>query len=426
MRLYLFFVLLLASLSAQAERYYWKHGDSPYTADNPALILSWWTTNMPASGAWTLADTKITLTSETSVKLEAWWTSTDPKYPGAWTYTYSSAVRFGDSCADDEDYSSSEYKCIPKPADCTSTAGQTAYHLSRTGKTRPTPNDPWPAGSVTGDPTMCSGSCRYTLAQATNVQCGTVRGGDPLAQFCLFEYRGTGEQCGPTDPKQNNGSTSPVPPTDPADPTDPANNCGPTHVWSGSTCVPKLDPDPSDPTDPTDPGGGDPGGGNPGGGDPGGGDPGGGDPGGGDPGGGDPGDGEDGIKGLACDEPLTCEGDAMTCAQLTLQKALKCDAEDATDFPEQKDEISDFLKNPAYRMEEDEEVNISSYFKEGTRFLPSSCPPPKVFHLTTGGGRTFQFSYESICLFASDLGFLIVAAAGVFFAIYVGRAAGGE
>ena len=122
---------------------------------------------------------------------------------------------------------------------------------------------------------------------------------------------------------------------------------------------------------------------------------------------------------------VTC-GTARACAQLTLEKALKCDGEDATDFPAQKDDISDFLKNPAYRMEEDEEVNIASYFKEGTRFLPSSCPPPKVFHLTTGGGRTFQFSYESICLFASDLGFLIVAAAGVFFAIYVGRAAGGE
>ncbi len=105
---------------------------------------------------------------------------------------------------------------------------------------------------------------------------------------------------------------------------------------------------------------------------------------------------------------------------------MKCNGEAATNFPGQKDDIADFLDNPDYKMEEDEEVDIASYFDEGTRFLPSSCPPPKTFHLTTGGGRTFQFSYESICQFASDLSYLIVAAAGVFFAIYIGRAAGGE
>ena len=66
-------------------------------------------------------------------------------------------------------------------------------------------------------------------------------------------------------------------------------------------------------------------------------------------------------------------------------------------------------------------------FNEGTRFLPASgCPQPKSFSLSTGGGRTFEFSFEPLCQFASDLSYLIVAAAGVFFAIYIGRASGGE
>ena len=422
MRLFFFLIVFSLSSSLSADTFFWSVAYNTVGAPSgsfPAPSPSKSCTALVTAHAFT--EQSLSKIDETAFRCDF---RISPNATG-----YALIGLSGSSCPDGQTLDPVEHECLPPPVDCSSTAGTTAYHLSATGKTRPTVDSPWPVGSVTGSPTMCSGACQYTLSQSTTVQCGSLKGGDPLIQYCLFKYSGSGLTCEPGDPQQNNGSTAPVPPTDPNDPADPANNCGPTHVWSGTTCVPKLDPDPSDPTDPTDPtdpGGGDPGGGNPGGGDPGGGDPGGGDPGGGDPGGGDPGDGEGGIKGLACDEQLTCEGDAMTCAQLTLQKALKCDAEDATDFPSQRDEISDFLKNPAYRMEEDEEVDISSYFKEGTRFLPSSCPLPKVFHLTTGGGRTFQFSYESICLFASDLGFLIVAAAGVFFAIYVGRAAGGE
>lgn len=96
------------------------------------------------------------------------------------------------------------------------------------------------------------------------------------------------------------------------------------------------------------------------------------------------------------------------------------------DFPKQKDAIGDFLGQPDLQPEEDEEVDVGSMFTEGTRFLPSGCPPPESVSLTTAGGRTFQFSYEPLCQLATDLSYLIVAAAGIFFAVYVGRAVGGE
>lgn len=343
-------------------------------------------------------------------------------------------LRFGDSCPEGNSYSETEFKCVPPsppPADCSASAGTTSYHLSATGKTRTSPDAPWPSGTVTGSPTMCSGSCQFSLAQSIQVQCGSLKGGDPLIQYCLFKYSGTGQPCSAGDPAQNSGSTAPVPPTDPNDPTDPANNCGPTHVWSGSVCVPKLDPDPADPTDPgtggTDPG---TGGGGPG---TGGGDPGtgGGDPGtgGGDPGtgGGDPGDDgpdEEGdvVKGEACDLDLTCEGDALQCAMLRQQKADRCNWQ--LDSKQTK-QIVDSFTGDKYKLGESS-TDIGSSFStalNSPRFLPASCPPPQRINIQ---GRSYSLPWSYVCDFASGLSYLIVAMAGVFFVTYVGRGFGGD
>ena len=123
---------------------------------------------------------------------------------------------------------------------------------------------------------------------------------------------------------------------------------------------------------------------------------------------------------------MNCVGDAIACAQLVYLKQQKCSGDAATDFLGQKDDIADFLDQPAFESEEDEEINLGEMFSEGTRFLPSSCPQAKSFSLTTNGGRTFSLSFEPLCQFASDLSYLIVAAAAVFYALYVGRAVGGE
>lgn len=334
--------------------------------------------------------------------------------------------RSGDSCPFSTLYNSATGACDPDP--CASTAGNVAYHLSATGKTRPTSSDPWPAGAVTGSPTMCSGSCQYSISQSTTVKCGTLKGGDPLSQYCLFQYSGTGQACAPGDPSQNNGTTAPVPPTDPNDPTDPANNCGPTHVWSGSVCVPKLDPDATDPGT----GGGDPGtgGGDPGtgGGDPGtgGGDPGtgGGDPGtgGGDPGDDGPDDEGDVVKGEACDLDLTCEGDAIQCAMLRQQKADRCNWQ--IDEKQTK-QIVDSFTGDKYKLGESS-TDLGASFSNALnspRFLPSSCPPPVRINIQ---GRSYSLTWAYVCDFASGLSYVIVALAGLFFVTYVGRGFGGD
>jgi hypothetical protein len=253
--------------------------------------------------------------------------------------------------------------------------------------------------------------------------------------YCVFTVQRTGTTC-----------------ASPTKAPDVPGGCPAGYQEVGGKCQLIEPPDPCE-TDPNGEGcgGGDPGGGDPceanpnaegcpGGGDPGGGDPceanpnaegcpGGGDPGGGDPGGGDPGGGDDGgsAGGYAnCDAPLACSGDAIACAQLELQKYEYCNGLEKSDFPGQQDDIADFLDQPDFEAEEDEEINLGEMFSEGTRFLPSSCPQAKSFSLTTNGGRTFSLSFEPLCQFASDLSYLIVAAAAVFYALYVGRAVGGE
>lgn len=197
--------------------------------------------------------------------------------------------------------------------------------------------------------------------------------------------------------------------TDPTDPTDPTN--------------------PTDPTDPTDPGGGDTGGGDTGGGDTGGGDTGGGDTGG--DTGGDSGADTGSVAGLPCDATLACSGDAIQCAMLQTQKEQKCLSASALDWPDQKADVESYVAAQSEGSEFDEgdgDVDVSGLFGDAinTRFFPSTCPPAESVSLNTAGGRTFEFTYEPLCQLASDFSYLIVLAASIFFAVYVGRSMGGE
>jgi hypothetical protein len=101
------------------------------------------------------------------------------------------------------------------------------------------------------------------------------------------------------------------------------------------------------------------------------------------------------------------------------------------DFPGQKDHIESFIgdQEGADGLDEgDGDVDVSGLFGEAinTRFLPSACPPPESVSLITAGGRNFEFTYEPLCQLASDFSYLIVLAASIFFAVYVGRSMGGE
>lgn len=131
------------------------------------------------------------------------------------------------------------------------------------------------------------------------------------------------------------------------------------------------------------------------------------------------------MTGFACGQDLSCSGDAHQCAILAHVKAQRCLSETALDLPKQKTLVENFVNGQDFPLNESE-VDVSSLFDTGTRFLPSNCPPPESFHLTSNGGRTFQVEFEPLCKVASDFSYIIVAVATMFFLIYVGRGAGSE
>jgi len=132
------------------------------------------------------------------------------------------------------------------------------------------------------------------------------------------------------------------------------------------------------------------------------------------------------VGGEACGAELACSGDAVQCATLRQEKALRCHTEDQDDYGKYKDQIKAELQGDKFKLGADEDIQVPSFIEGKTRFLPSTCPTAKTFSLSTGGGRTFAISYDPLCSLASDLSYLIVIVATVFGALYVGRAFGGE
>lgn len=239
---------------------------------------------------------------------------------------------------------------------------------------------PWP---------LCSAGCSVESSSPPVNSCFSFPDdGNPHQVFCEWNAQQTGSTCSTGD--------SPVPPTLPP--------CPPGYSSGESGCT-------KDDT---------------GGGDTGGGDTGGGDTGGGDTGGGNTPGGE--VSGLLCTQHFSCTGDAIACAQARIAKEHFCNSEYREVFDKEvKDDIGKFFQHPDFKGQDDELINVGDLFNQGTRFLPSSgCPQPKVVNLRSFGGHSFQFEFDPLCQFATDLSYLIVVAAGVFFAVYVGRAFGGQ
>ncbi|WP_371365310.1 virulence factor TspB C-terminal domain-related protein [Pseudomonas sp. QL9] len=132
------------------------------------------------------------------------------------------------------------------------------------------------------------------------------------------------------------------------------------------------------------------------------------------------------AAGSECDVPLSCSGDAIDCAVLTQDKALRCAYEKQNDYDKHKDEIKAAVTGQKFEIDDSSEIQIPSFINQGTRFLPAACPADKSFSLQTGGGRTFTLTYGPLCSLATDLGYLIVIAVGCFCVLYVGRSLGGE
>ncbi len=171
------------------------------------------------------------------------------------------ASRLGDTCREGTEYNPATGSCDEPEQDCSDTVGDGLSSFF-TGSVRTSAEEPFPVGpdGIDVPPFMCAQSCRYrNVTTGSTVTCGPLTGSDMLTLYCVGMFEGNGEKCQSGDlPQQGSGDIGgpdPVPPTDPDDPTDPANNCGPTHVWSGSICTPVFAPDPAEPGNGGDNGG---------------------------------------------------------------------------------------------------------------------------------------------------------------------------
>ena len=308
---------------------------------------------------------------------------------------------------------------------CPTTSGQTKEFKGDDSPLIITADDVYVGWSPDPDSQQCFDACYYTGASSSS--CYRVSGSTDTG-FCNFVAAGTGYPCTASDSllaSVGDPLLEPEPDPDP-DPcvTDPA------------SCEPPPDPCLADPAS-CEPGGGDTGGGDTGGGDTGGGDTGGDTDGGTDttvdptpgpgtqPGEPGTGTGDSVASGMACDQPTVCQGDAIQCAILSQQKALRCADVESEDYAAQEGAIKSLVDGPEFELEETQ-VAAPSLLDQHARFLPaSSCPEPETFSLSSNGGHSFQFSYEPICTMASDLSWLIVAFATLSAALYIGRSFGG-
>ena len=345
------------------------------------------------------------------------------------------AVRSGDSCPNGTNYNASTGLC-EAPNRCEATIGQVVTHEHKMKEAVGQPLIE-PPGSV------CANSCQYAFGFTSASNVYVYSSGNPPGVFGVYSYTGNGIECN-EDTRKEPGN--PGQQTDPDEtPTpDPDNQCPDGYVWNGTFCS-KEPPPPCDPEvevggcddtenpDPDEPGDGDEDGDGDGDGD------GEGDGGGDGEGDGD-GDGDGkcdpakdpykcekpGVEGEACDAEVKCVGDAVQCAILRQQKELRCHAEEQADFEKHKPAIESAVQGDKFKLEEGAEIQLPSFINQGTRFLPATCPSAESFSLRTGGGRSFQISYEPLCRAASDLSGLFVAVATVLAALYVGRAVGGQ
>lgn len=247
MRRILFLVLMLSSVGAWAEEYYWQVRPSGnYSGNYPSADAA----------CKSLGNYHAKMTSESTADCGKINHSND-------FVRVAFARRVGDRCAEGTEYNPATGSC---DQDCSETSGQGTTHLFL-GASRTSAETPFPNPIENSPPRhICAGSCRYRENSGAEMTCGPLTGSDLLGLYCIALYTGEGEKCQSGDnPQQGSGGSiggpEPVPPTDPDDPTDPANNCGPTHVWSGSTCTPIFAPDPADPGNGGDNGGNNGGGG---------------------------------------------------------------------------------------------------------------------------------------------------------------------
>lgn len=289
------------------------------------------------------------------------------------------------------------------------------------------PSDVNPATATVPPFPVCAAGCKVTKVSVDS--CYALLDQVPQFMHCDYNVKNTGESCSTAD-------TAPKPDT---------SKCPPGTVVSGSSCVADPPPDPcaTDPNatgclPPVDPCIADPNGAGCSGS--------GTDPGTGtgtgtgtDPGTGtgtgtgtDPGTGTGtgepthAASGIGCEETFACSGDSITCSIAALNKKQLCEGQKGLDkgSPDAKQAMAEAFQSTHENIEETE-IHLDSIIANATnsRFLPSSCPPAQTF---TVYGRQFAFKNDYFCNFATAMSWLVVSLAGLFAAVYIGKAFGGS
>jgi hypothetical protein len=132
------------------------------------------------------------------------------------------------------------------------------------------------------------------------------------------------------------------------------------------------------------------------------------------------------ASGLGCEQTFACSGDSITCSIAALNKKQLCEGQKGLDkgSPDAKQAMAEAFQSTHENIEETE-IHLDSIIANATnsRFLPSSCPPAQTF---TVYGRQFAFKNDYFCNFATAMSWLVVSLAGLFAAVYIGKAFGGS
>jgi hypothetical protein len=437
MRILLLFFITFFSNFVLADYTWWHSGSSGSDGPHPSIsaACSDYVSKRPADWGASLDGSRPGTTVTTGICDITYAT----RYSTPSTST-STIYRKGTECHPDSTYNQNTGECEYPPEDC-----KVGDLFPSKGSTGPVVSGSSGAKHVISSPrTMCQNRCQYADPSARPSGCYAI---SDTEGYCNFIIKGTGNSCGADSYEFSKAGTPLNPPDTPNVPdSSPDPVCPPGWSSSNGTCF-KNPPKYCDPstgeicapgtTDPNKPPP-DPGtGGTPG------------TPGEGDGGRPDSSDGADKdlsdlesskpdaeackpnadgtgcsgstVKGEQCDKVVECTGDAVHCSILRQQKKMACayEYEDARPFIEQQ-----IAKEP-YQVKS-ESVSGSELFSAGLnapRWMPQGCPAPKSISIK---GVSTSLSFEPACDFARGLGPLFVALASIFFAVYVGRAFGGN
>lgn len=128
------------------------------------------------------------------------------------------------------------------------------------------------------------------------------------------------------------------------------------------------------------------------------------------------------VSGEECSQGLSCSGDAIDCASLRQEKAIRC----SFDWPTQQSSVLSEVSKPEYDLQE-KQIDASTLFTgpSAGRWIGGSCPADKVYYSTLAK-RSFYFSWSFFCQFSTGISVMLIGMASLFFAVYVGRAFGGN